>query len=439
MFYMFMDFVIIILEVVCCQMFFDVFHYEGRSNKRLFTKKFTAVCIMVVSCYIIARIFNERILLKEIIVFFLIVVTMTFVRRIPWRKSVVLSLLFQGILVAMEYLALIFVKIMIPDVENMSSIEETLGRIIIIVDLLFCFMTVILIGRIFRGHKNKVMYSEEWIKYVLFPLITIVMISAILTVFKDETNERQLKVLCAVGLGLVVMNYLVFYLLNDVIRIEETVRERESFDIQGKNQLEMYSKLNENYELQKSDAHEFKNHLLCIQSLARDHKYEEMENYLHVITGEVMPGGIVIDTNNVIINTVFNTKYKEAVKKQIVMVFRVNDLSGVIIEDEDLVVLLSNLLNNAIEAVEKCQDDKVIRVKFTQEKAYVILSVKNKFSDPLIKVGDDFLTTKRHGRNVHGIGLKNTFKVIDKYNGIYDISTDNNEFFFSIIIPNCVL
>ena len=43
MFYMFMDFVIIILEVVCCQMFFDVFHYEGRSNKRLFTKKFTAV------------------------------------------------------------------------------------------------------------------------------------------------------------------------------------------------------------------------------------------------------------------------------------------------------------------------------------------------------------------------------------------------------------
>ena len=44
---------------------------------------------------------------------------------------------------------------------------------------------------------------------------------------------------------------------------------------------------------------------------------------------------------------------EEAISKNIVFVFKVNDLSKIVIKDEDLVVILANLLNNAIEACEK--------------------------------------------------------------------------------------
>ena len=56
--------------------------------------------------------------------------------------------------------------------------------------------------------------------------------------------------------------------------------------------------------------------------------------------------------------------------------FRVNDLSQVKMKDEDVVTILLNLLNNAIEACEKCDDKKIIKLKFVNEDGVVIISVK---------------------------------------------------------------
>lgn len=60
-----------------------------------------------------------------------------------------------------------------------------------------------------------------------------------------------------------------------------------------------------------------------------------------------------------IINAILNTKYQEAISKNIVFVFKVNDLSKIVIKDEDLVVILANLLNNAIEACENVRKRKL--------------------------------------------------------------------------------
>ncbi len=54
-----------------------------------------------------------------------------------------------------------------------------------------------------------------------------------------------------------------------------------------------------------------------------------------------------------------NTKYQEAISKNIVFVFKVNDLSKIVIDDEDLVVILANLLNNAIEHVKNVRKRKL--------------------------------------------------------------------------------
>ena len=55
-----------------------------------------------------------------------------------------------------------------------------------------------------------------------------------------------------------------------------------------------------------------------------------------------------------IIDAILNSKYKETLDKGIVFIFQINDLSGIKMCDEDIVVILSNLLNNAIEACERC-------------------------------------------------------------------------------------
>lgn len=99
-----------------------------------------------------------------------------------------------------------------------------------------------------------------------------------------------------------------------------------------------------------------------------------------------------------IINAILNTKYQEAISKNIVFVFKVNDLSKIVIEDEDLVVILANLLNNAIEACEKCEEKKTIKLKFVIEENLIVLSVKNTCSHPIIYSGNEIKTSKKMNR-----------------------------------------
>ena len=438
MFYFFMDFAIVILEIICVNKFFDIFQNKDEIEKQRIHSKILIIAIMSILCHIVAQLLIGLPIIRMLVEYLLIVWTITFLRGVPCKKSIVLTLLFEGILSIIEYLGLLVVQMMIPDIENMDATQEAVGRVVIIIDLFFCYIVVLLIGRIFKAHKNQIVFNKEWFKYILFPIVTVVMLGAVLIVYRSEKDLGQMKVLCGIGLGLVVMNFLIFYLLEDVIRHEEAIREMESFEIQGKNQLEMYKKITENHEIQKTEIHEFKNHLTCIQSLAESHKYEELRKYVITVNGEMLAGGIAVDTNNDIINAVINTKYQEAVKKHIVVVFRVNDLSSIKMEDRDLVVLVSNLLNNAIEASEKCEKNRVIKIKFIQEYGDVFLSVKNNYTGSLIPVEEGFLTTK-NTKTTHGVGIKNAIKVIKKYNGTYDISTENEEFFFSVLIPECAV
>ncbi len=292
-------------------------------------------------------------------------------------------------------------------------------------------MIVFFVRLIFNQHQKQITFTDRWIKFSLFPIVTIFLLAILLFVFKNERDVIKIQALCIVGLGLIVMNYLMFYMLENVVRQDESLLEFEKIDIQGRSQLEMYKRIMEEYEKQKMESHEFKNHLLCMNSLADSKKYNELKKYLECISEKTMEVSTVIDTNNDIVNAVINTKYKEALKKNIVFIFRINDLSGIMIEDQDIVILLSNLLNNALEASEKLEEKRLISVKFIQEYGDLFLSVKNNYKGTITPLKDGFLTTKKE-KNRHGIGINNVINITKKYHGSYDITTDTK--FVNVVV-----
>lgn len=162
-----------------------------------------------------------------------------------------------------------------------------------------------------------------------------------------------------------------------------------------------------------------------------------MESYIGSINEELNIELDSIQTNHVIVDAILNTKYREMTEKNIIFVFRINDLSGLRVSDEDIVVILSNLLNNSIEACEKCQGRRVIKLKFVIEDDGVVLSVKNSYEHPLILQDGEYQTTKGES-DEHGIGIHNIIHVIERYGGSCVIKPDDKEFFFSIFIPDIV-
>lgn len=279
------------------------------------------------------------------------------------------------------------------------------------------------------------MSDKEWLRFLFFPIFTIATISAMMSAFKYIQTIEQANLLFIIAFGMIGMNMVVFYLINDVAKKEVQIQETKLLQIQGKNKLEMYKSISENYDNLKRKTHEFKNQISCIESLLDKKQYSKLEEYTKTIYGSLNHDLDVINTNNVIVNAILNTKYQEANSKGIVFVFRVNDLSGLNVKDEDVVTILANLLNNAIEACETCEDKKIIKFKFVKEGNKIIIAVKNTFNYEVIFENGEIKSTKTSSLDEHGIGIRNVLKIIEKYGGSYVIENENKEFFFSIIIP----
>lgn len=136
-----------------------------------------------------------------------------------------------------------------------------------------------------------------------------------------------------------------------------------------------------------------------------------------------------------IVNAILNTRYKEATDKGIVFVLKVNNLSNVKICEKDIVLVLSNLLNNAIEVCERAKE-KVIKLKFMLEEEQIIISVKNSMAAmPMVEDGR-LQTTKTEEPSEHGMGIWNVIETVADCGGKYTIHFDEDGFLFSILLPN---
>ena len=177
--------------------------------------------------------------------------------------------------------------------------------------------------------------------------------------------------------------------------------------------------------------------MTAISALAAEKKYEELQAYLEKIGNSMLTGTGSIDTGNVIVNAILNTKYREAVAAGIVFVLKINNLSRLNIQEDDIVILLSNLLGNAFEACGQSEKTGRIRLKFVLEDERVILSVQNSLqTEPIVENGL-FLTTKTaDDGGEHGFGIRNVIETVEKYHGKYVIDHDRSSFRFSILIPN---
>ena len=206
-------------------------------------------------------------------------------------------------------------------------------------------------------------------------------------------------------------------------------------ELEARNKLQLYETVSDKVQRQRQISHEYKNQIACIQSLVERSEYEELQKYLEQIRGEVLHDLDQIDTNHAIVNAVLNAKYQEAVSRSIVVICRVNDLSGLSMDSSDLVILLSNLLNNAIEACERYQGERIIKIKCIIEDDEFIFSVRNTYDGKLKKIGKNLFTIKKKESESHGFGLKNVIQTIEKNNGYYAIEHTDEEFYISVVIP----
>ena len=427
------SFLLVILEILCCKIFFEAFG-KRRDNKRNL-KNYGIILSLIVFVYVIALFLSNQIILKQLLIIVVTALVMTMHFRINYWRSLIFATLFQGLLLAIDYFTLWLNVSIFHSIAEIGESYYVEGYLIAILGKVFLFMVVLVIRERIGGQSSDVLMDTEWLRFIFFPVFTIFTITALLITSGNLANQKQEDLFLVIAFCLAGMNIVVFYLINDILRREAKLRENEIFQLQVRNQTDMYRSISVNFDMQRKKTHEYKNQLMCIESLITSKNYAELEEYVGKISGHLNKELDCINTNNVIVDAILNSIYQETLDKNIAFIFKINDLSKINIRDEDIVVILSNLLNNAIEACEKCIDKKVIKMKFVKEGNKVIISVRNTYNGEIMIQDGELQTSKRQEENEHGIGIGNIMDVITKYGGSHVIQNDKNEFYFSIIIP----
>lgn len=422
-----------IVYVVLCIMFVETFE-EQRKHSRRNMRLLLAGTGLVILDYIISIVFVGHIVVKVV----LIIVCGAFIMWICFNqkyiKTLILILLYQGLCFVADYIIIITISKCFPFL-TVDKLSDPMVNVLLGTMSQTLLFFLIMVGRRYIVRKSSdVLTEKEWLRFAIFPIFTIFAILAVLTGFDIPQDDSQKNILICIAFGLLLMNLIVFQLINDILKREMQIREHKLFYEHVKNETGMYRTISENYDKQRKREHEYKNQIAFITALAREKKIDELNGYLSTYSKEILVNMDLIDTNNVIVNAIINSKYQEAREKGIVFVVKVNDLSDLGIKDEDIVLILSNLLNNAIEA-NQCCEGGVIKLKFIKEKKQIIISVANSIASEPVVVDGDFVTSKSEDSELHGVGICNIKETVKKYGGSCVIKYDVNGFRFVILIP----
>lgn len=423
---------IIFFEVLCCKMFYEIF---GTLRRRGWMN---VVQLIILECcvFIAARGLGDLFIVKQIVMVSIFAVFMFWHMKISVKKSFILASLYQAMLLSIEYLAY-SINVEMFSGREMSGTKYDLGNVLVILlGKAIVLLCILVIKKQFGKKSIEVLTDTEWLKFLIFPMFTIIIIASMLSYCRYVETSEQTMLLFIGAFGMIGMNIVVFYLINDIVERETQLYESRIFQLQAKNQVEKYQSISENFDKQKKRTHEYINQIECVKSLLKQKQYSKLEEYVKEICGTLDRELDAIDTNNIIVNAILNTKYQEAEANGIVFVLKVNDLSGLKIEDKDMVTILSNLLNNAIEACKKCERNRrILKLKIVIEDGMIKIGVRNTFNSPILYENGEIKSTKLVRAEEHGVGIKNIIEVIEKYDGSYVIKENNQEFYFSIIIP----
>ncbi|MCL2362560.1 MAG: ATP-binding protein, partial [Defluviitaleaceae bacterium] len=146
---------------------------------------------------------------------------------------------------------------------------------------------------------------------------------------------------------------------------------------------------------------------------------------------------VYCDTGNIAFDSIINFKLKNAKEKNVKPKLQMSIPRTLNIEVADIVTILGNLLDNALDAVEK-STDKILRIDIEYNRGCLFIKADNSF-DGEVKYetkkdsGEKSIVTHKEPSE-HGHGLKNIRKAVDKYNGKVDIVHEGNVFSVTILI-----
>jgi sensor histidine kinase YesM len=272
------------------------------------------------------------------------------------------------------------------------------------------FIVCLLLIRFIHKESVKSKFPKS---FYIYPASTMIALLAFWKICIDDTLSPVSQILFSViSLLLFIATVVLFITYQHHIEKESTLIAMQGELSRLKTEKSYYDILEHQDEQLLAYAHDTKNHLSAIKNLNDN---PQIDAYLDEMAENLKKYRNVCRSGNITLDVIINKYITECKIKGVDFTHDVRVSNLNCIDDFDLVTILGNLLDNAIEAAEKSAQ-KSISIETDCRNNYSIIIVSNSCDSAPKSRGDKLLTTKTDS-SVHGIGVKNVAKAVKKYDG----------------------
>ena len=231
---------------------------------------------------------------------------------------------------------------------------------------------------------------------------------------------------------LFVINMDIFYLYDRLIKLFTDKQQKELIEKQNmalQNQLDIMLQSQLNIRCLK---HDMDNHIINMSDLLSKGEYSKLQEYLNKAKDFTDIDDKIIESGNEDIDSILNYKLQNIQKLNVETSYDVVVSGKMTIDQFDLSIVVDNLLDNAIEALETLpyDENKQLTISIRHMNGYLKMLFGNTF-DGIIPENNK---TKKNDSINHGLGLKSVQMIVDKYSGIIKTNKQNKWYEVSVIL-----
>ncbi len=353
-------------------------------------------------------------LLLSFVLYFLLtcIYTSSFIKRFI---SVIIAYM---IMVCVELVVNYITNYYIQDLTTALEYDSIFG--ITAITILTFFVVLLLENAV--NLKNGVKIAPSyWISIIVVP-------SGSLTLLLNNLSAHTDPVIILMDSIIILgINILWFYTYDRISHLSKLEIENYMMEQQNKSYEKQLLIMKDSEEATRALRHDLKNHLTALDALSQE---GAAAKYAQSLAQQLQDTQSLSNTGLLALDSLINYKLSP-LATDIKLTYDVHISPDLPIEDFDLIIILGNLIDNALEALEKIDDgQKELSLLINYDKGRLIIQLKNSYIGELNKT----LYTTKTNKQYHGIGLKNVKSVVQKYRGTLDITFSNSIFTAEVIL-----
>lgn len=296
-----------------------------------------------------------------------------------------------------------------------------------------------LVFYVFYKMLNKIdknIKSKFWVLFAIVMFVFLSITTVFLQIYPDtEQNSASTVMYIALTSLFFAMSVILIYFYTEISKSYQ--RDSKLFLLENNfNTLqEQIAVQQQNNEKVRKLRHDMKNHLANIRSLIDNGKIAAAVTLLDNTAENVNNAKAeMIDTGNSFVDAILLSKTAVCREKNIDFSCSVQPLENLKINAVDLSSLLSNLLDNAMEAAAQTTEP-FVRLTIIKYNAYYTICVENSYKGKeFLKENMGSLISTKSDKALHGYGTQIISDIAQKYDGNYTWEAQENRFISTVIM-----